>query len=536
MKHAKFQSTSHGEPPATAPSVLSRPSLSTIQTSNLPSSRVEGLQANHSSAPGRPSQSSCAAPETPSQPPDFILKHSEPIDLGRLVGDPPDQPSPEYWTSFLHDLPTPELVHDLSPELQAMLFAQDRLRSSWTSPASLAPDVDGTGLLNPSTSSNHLLDALKSSRSPIILEELASQYSPHPLARTPVLDLAHKYQQFQHAFLPTPPNSASPVWSSTFSPYQGGLLSPEFLAAAGLSQLQFGHLPSQRISPQPFPKSVPRVSGNTGRKAYANITGPTAHIGAATAHKLPPRLAAEYARRHVEGSAEASQLAPEYSSSGPDLTNSPAMPKAPPNTPHSTATPHSSKRLDHSALPSLSVPCSPTSPRATQSLGFAQPVRSIPLSRLVQRRLSTVPEEDGVGGRENGPAALTYDNPGPASGLHLLLSLSGRQANNASLGGPSGTRCGIDDMGALKKALNISPDVKVPVKGSGPVDHCGAPSVKEASRRQGSNSTNNDGSRRGEGGRGRGQKRGGRGRKGRGATSIGTHGAERVDGGMVVKS
>ena len=489
------------------------------------------------------------------QPPDFMLKHSEPIDLGRLVAEdaPPRRDMAHdyhhqgagWQTPYTHSLPTPELIHDLSPELQAMLFAQERLRSHGLSHSALATNDYLTGSISASSSGSSLLDALKSSRSPIVLEDLATQYANPQIARASALDIAQKYrqQQLQQNLLPTPPNSTSPIWSSAFSPYQGGLLSPELLAAAGLSQINSHFLSSQNIPPRmdPAQQLLRQNIVNSVSDGRLPRLAPAAHISTFSGHKLPPRLAAEYARRRAVP--DDHQLH-QYTSTSPvrhaphDPAVSPSAPRVPPNTPHGIPTSYGARRLDPIAH-SMDPPSSPPSQQVTTSLGLPQQMRSIPLSRLVQRRLSTVPEEDyasSVDGRTPPPPSRgsVQPSPGGSSGLHLFLSPGSRANANAgslgSLGDTLGSRYSTDGMGVSgQKARNMTPGVKHPATNSGPVPHSEPQSVKEASRRQGSNNVNNDGGRRGENGRGRGQKRGGRGRKPRG-------GAERVDGGIVVKS
>lgn len=486
----------------------------------------------------------------PPQPPEFMLRHSEPIDLGRLMGDGPQGQqhlSPDWPSMAPGQLPTPELVHDLSPELQGVLFAQDLCSPPLLGPADthslLRPDIMSSSR-SPATS---LLDSLRSSRSPIILEELTSHYVPYsqdPRLRTSALDIAHQYrqQQLQQGLLPTPPDSASPVWSSVFSPYQGGLLSPELLAAAGLSQLHSKHLPTRLDQCQSVLRSAAGVQNNshlTNRKTALSSLAPSTHING---QKLPPRLAAEYARRHATLEASHDGFHPavyQHLSLLHDRPDSPSPPKVPPNTPYGASTsPHSIRRQDHIPYPSsLGVTSSPTSPRAPPNLGLAN-VRSVPLSKLVQRRLSTVPEEDNAPPAECGRTHVSVtQNSG--TGLHLYLSPSVRAGTGSSLadslGNTLGMRYGAADMG--DKARSITAGIKlssVPVKTSGPVARAEGTLTKEASRRQGSN-VNTDGGRRGESGRGRGQKRGGRVKKGRGPGPS-VHGAERIDGGLVVKS
>ncbi|KAI1794129.1 hypothetical protein LXA43DRAFT_1118557 [Ganoderma leucocontextum] len=502
------------------------------------------------------------AQELPS-PPEFILKHSEPIDLGRLMGSSLDRnhlgvvsdgtfPSAGWQASYSSGLPTPELIHDLSPE---MVFAQDRFKShGLITPSGSASDIHGlsNAFIQTSLPSGSPLESLKSSRSPILLEELAPQQQPYPqgpMPRTSTLDIAQKYrQQHLQSILPTPPDSTSPIWSSTFSPYQGGMLSPELLAAAGLSQMKSGYLSSQVVPPrlessQHLLRPVPSGFGNSGLGTTRKVALSPAALINANGQKLPPRLAAEYARRRtmpdtfLEGFQLQNELGLRYAS------------PAPPNTPHDNH-----PDVVTITQPSLlAAPPSPTSARELQNICLPQNIRSVPLSRLVQRRLSTVPEEDYASSADTGWTSPVFGREiaqgpnGNASGLHLFLSPSRRANVNAApldlLGDDVGARYGAGNMGVSANQARTIPGipygVKLPSvqrKGPGPVAGREAHFVKEASRRQGTGNINSDGGKRGEGGRGRGHRRGGRGRKGRGGNGHGIHGAERVDGGLVVKS
>jgi hypothetical protein len=104
---------------------------------------------------------------------------------------------------------------------------------------------------------------------------------------------------------------------------------------------------------------------------------------------------------------------------------SPAQPGPPPNTPLPpipAASAYDAKhRASRSFLAAATLP-SPTSPEArTRSLTFQQP-RSVPLARLIQRRLSSVPEEDlsSVAERARSPPSS------PQSKLNLSQSQSQR--------------------------------------------------------------------------------------------------------------
>lgn len=445
-----------------------------------------------------------------------------------------------------------------------MIFAQERLRYQGLSPSYANIPSDTNGRMNPSLpagSSLSLLESIKSSRSPIVLDDLSSPYGLYSRGLSVQMSALGfglkngQQQQLHHGLLPTPPSSTSPIWSSSFSPYQGGILSPELLAAAaaaGLSPLNPHYLSSYGMQPRlDHPQHALGLNtGVLGNHAMPGRTlpdglAPPAQINSGGAQRLPPRLAAEYARRRAGADPVAdtppleTDLSRYLSSPVRGVSQSPMVPKPPPNTPYG-----STKRLDSQAQKSLlAVPSSPTSLHDAQSLGLSQHPRSIPLNKLMQRRLSSVPEEDYASGVENArtPAAHTRGHARGAGdkssghGLHLYLSPSSRSNVNAAsldvLGDALGAHYGIDD--ARVKFPGASG------RTSGPAGRGEAQAVKEVHRRQGSSNANKDGGQRGDSGRGRGQKRGGRGRRGRGGgfhAGNMTHGAERVDGGMMVKS
>ncbi|KAI9062894.1 hypothetical protein FKP32DRAFT_1628380 [Trametes sanguinea] len=527
-----------------------------------------------------PPQELTAKPPPP--PPDFILKHSEPIDLGRLVDAPSEGAihpeltgrahSSNWQAPFQHQLPTPELVHDLSPDLQAMLFAQERLRAQGLSSASVNNGGSNlTGLLKPVATepSLSLVESIKSSRSPIVLDDFTSPYGSYSQglsSQMSALSMAQKYRQPQlNGFLPTPPSSSSPLWSSNFSPYQGGLLSPELLAAAGLSQLGQNYMSSQAYLSgldHAYHGLVGSASSNLAdylagtRMMNLHGLAPAAQING-NAQRLPPRLAAEYARQRVgpDSAVDSHQPLPRGRSgrhaSSPirGMAQSPVVPKPPPNTPYSASRSGTVKDRHPNDVTIANGPLSPTSPRE----GLSQYTRSIPLNKLMQRRLSIVPEEEypsTSSGRMGSETIRPHSSAGAtesgAAGLHLYLSSCGRP-NVTSLGTLSetyGTHGAAAIGGAADRSQNIATDVKLsgdPARTLGPAGRGKAQAVKEAQRRQGSANLNSEdrGGQRYEGGRGRGQRRGGRGRKTRGgAFSVNNtvHGAQRVDGGMMVKS
>ncbi|OSD06870.1 hypothetical protein PYCCODRAFT_774966 [Trametes coccinea BRFM310] len=566
---------------ASAPSVEPHTTHKPAQTSagKLPAQPAVKKTNVRARSYATPSQEPKAQPPPP---PEFILKHSEPIDLGRLVVPRSEgtihpgltsRSHPSNWQGPIqHQLPTPELIHDLSPDLQAMLFAQERLRAQGLSSADkFGANLAGSLKATPTEPSLSLVESIKSSRSPIVLDDLASPYGSYSQGLSSQMSaagMAQKYRQPQlHGFLPTPPSSTSPLWSSNFSPYQGGLLSPELLAAAGLSQLGQNYTSSQAYLSgldHAYHGLVGSTSGTLAdylagaRRMHLHGLAPAAQING-NAQRLPPRLAAEYARRRVgpESAVDAHQPLPgsrasrHASSPVRGMAQSPVVPKPPPNTPYTASRTGVAKERHPNEVPVATGPLSPTSPRETLS----QYSRSIPLNKLMQRRLSIVPEEEypiahsgrmaSEAIRPRSSASATSDSV--AAGLHLYLSPSGRP-NVTSLG-PVGETYGTQHGtavigGAVDRSRSITTDVKLssdPARTLGPAGRGKAQAVREAQRRQGSANMNSEdrGGQRYEGGRGRGHKRGGRGRKARGGTfSVNNtvHGAERVDGGMMVKS
>lgn len=333
------------------------------------------------------------------------------------------------------DLRTHGIYDDVDLDWKAYSVAQESLRHSMLSPQASAFNGLG-GFIRPSGSS-FSASSLASSQSPIQVDissrlRQASQnsgatYSPLSTSSTPLhtpatvhsanprmsaLEIAQKYRQHQiqiqpQAMLPTPPNSSSPIWSAKFSPYQGSLLSPAGLAinpwssapppapstqnSRLMQQSQQANSPSAtRILAQGYPSTIsfaerpgPRQANNRPVPLGMSTTRPPDHVFSSSAIDLAllhsARVAAPVERRKNRATPRVA-----------DPQASPTAPRPPPNTPLQRATTRAHAKPANS-INELFAPLSPTSP---DPASLSATHRSLPLHRLIQRRLSCVPEEE----------------------------------------------------------------------------------------------------------------------------------------------
>ena len=332
-----------------------------------------------------------------------------------------DFASNNAWDSSTDNLRSYGSTGDLN--WQSLLLAQDRLRNS------LPQSVYGSTQVNymkPSGSSSSL-SSLASSRSPIILDppsqlartlasqrSLSAQYSPSafgtPLStqgssqRMSALEIARQYRQKQllqqKQQLPTPPNSSSPLWSAGFSPYQGSLLSPEFISSARLPNLSTRDSEMQRLALlqqadllQQLRSADHARLGISGREAQARISllAPASQIQDHFGNTFDPSLASNISHRPPLGGLH---VHPRQSVPSTTSVISPLLGVR--QHPVQLHQPPSVTRVGVSSpvhgISDLVPPRSPVSPKQRSRNISQQNPRSIPLARLVQR-LSSVPEE-----------------------------------------------------------------------------------------------------------------------------------------------
>lgn len=224
--------------------------------------------------------------------------------------------------------------------------------------------------------------------------EIAQQYRQQQLYRQA---LQKQKLQVQN-FLPTPPNSSSPQWSSHFSPYLTycSTFSPELVGSAE--------------HPVPVPSQKYRSGSNASqylphvydRHEHDNVNSfdTSTNISSAKTPQIVPNVNSTASLR--QGSSSSSTLAryiKQLQALSPIAHFSPLQQSPAPNVPlpplHSTDenTVGAFRSVYHS--PVVPTPPSPESPQ-TVSRGSSYNIRSMPSIRPMQRRLSSVPEEDSA--------------------------------------------------------------------------------------------------------------------------------------------
>ncbi|KAL6310360.1 hypothetical protein BKA93DRAFT_820793 [Sparassis latifolia] len=517
----------------------------------------------------------------------YPLRGQEPIDLSTIMHQQAEVASTGYHSdydfyraravgSLEHDLHVHDIGRELGIDWTAALLAQENMRKSGylssTGSHSLNDHRDNHKSSTLSGASPLSLEYLASSHSPIVLEPPSQVKSrstaPH---RPSALEIAQQYrqqqlqQQHQHqqSLLPTPPNSSSPIWSSHFSPYQDTLISPELLSVPRLSKLSPIGLQSNTAFLHPEVTQQLRsslqdrshASGLLGRKGNSASLALPARIedDPVRVRSLLPDGSNTVVSNTVSSYLHSQTRKQRSTAPASHVDRSPTVPRPPPNTPLSTvSSPSTAIRNNHTQtqIP-MATPPSPTSPKPRLRSITQQHARSIPLARLVQRRLSSVPEEDAGTHPDlrtsSSPVpslaqrARSYssgESPVPPNVMFLLSPPSPLHVNTRSpspIQPSQSNAADRNEAGFLDVGVGSHATVKLPgggradrgrgvglsVSGSGSVQH---DSKKDVVRGQ-------------ENHRGRGSRKGGRGRKGRGGGMQHIfNGSERVDGGLMVKS
>lgn len=192
--------------------------------------------------------------------------------------------------------------------------------------------------------------------------------------------------------LPTPPSSTSPQWSSNFSPYQASVYSPVLPAqTVGQSTSSSGQRSGADSSNELRKFVYERIGSRTNKKkkemtiTSTNQNDQAMHPGTFISGSPINALNFKY-MRHISSPSTVSAKSPPYPGPPPS-TPLPALPPSP-------IVDNLKSRNCRSSF--STTPPSPTSPEAhsrPRSVSYQQP-RSVPLARLIQRRLSSVPEED----------------------------------------------------------------------------------------------------------------------------------------------
>lgn len=442
-------------------------------------------------------------------------------------------------------------------------------------------EEDMAHYLKPSMSTSSSLASLSSLASSCSLSTIDSpnmdfryhsgQTQGQTTHRMSALEIAHKYRQEQvkqgqqpQNILPTPPSTSSPIWSSRVSPHQGSLaspysdlgLSPELAMSSNLPAIinYLNQTNLQRLAHQtenPLRTPVDDMS----RSAFASQKAPFGNSPLSTTGSINSDVVNLHDLRNSIYSSEILRLdhmakflhtqnranALGFSSIANITPQSPSQPRPPPNTPSAVIARTRAAKMEEqrralrqtSLMPAPPSPQSPELQPRNRTLSLQNP-RSIPLTQLIQRSLSSVPEED------YGASLDCGDIPSPeASPPQRSRSFSSSEA-------PTSARKIGTSRQAHPPTIRPLDTVLPPLEPSqGPIQ---AQNYRKRSNTRpvsavttatqplqspvASRGRPGDSGAKERGGRGRGRgRRGGRG----GSMPVRVNGPERVDGGMTVR-
>ncbi|KAH7888524.1 hypothetical protein F5I97DRAFT_710324 [Phlebopus sp. FC_14] len=248
--------------------------------------------------------------------------------------------------------------------------------------------------------------------------EIAQQYRQRQL----YYQALQNQKTQQQNFLPTPPNSSSPIWSSHFSPYHGSSLSPNVAVSP---DLQYS-VSSQRY------RSVADCSQQRRRLVHEHQDAFNL-ASSLDAHGISPaQSACPTGREYRQDVAPSSTLAKylqqlQALSQSQSISQKPSPLPSVPSVPSLQSVPRGVPGCHSGSgsrqLAPMLTPPSPESPQSrSRSISYQQP-RSIPLARLMQRRLSSVPEEDS--------SAIDYSSPPKLQNAEHQRSVSAHEAKEA---------------------------------------------------------------------------------------------------------
>ena len=241
----------------------------------------------------------------------------------------------------------------------------------------------------------------------ILIEPRSPEVHQASSRRVTAMELAHQYQQHQllkmqqQSLLPTPPSSSSPLWSSEFSPYNHHSVSPASLRHQ-VVQEQF----RDSEAPEQLRQLVrERLGRNILHDSDISPLAPAAQINPASRLDYPG-----YGMDPVTSQALANFLATQDIQHLPPLSSEVLLPVARAAQTLPGYLGHDARRYAAPHHDTLLSPASPEEFLYTRGHPQPQVPRSIPLARLMQRRLSSVPEEDSsptIHGRSPSPLQVT---------------------------------------------------------------------------------------------------------------------------------
>ncbi len=260
----------------------------------------------------------------------------------------------------------------------------------------------GTGLPAMRVSSR---PAVGSALPQILIEPRSPEIPQAPTRRMTAMELAHQYQQQrllkmqQQSLLPTPPNSSSPLWSPEFSPYNYQSVSPVSLRRQVVQEQlrdsetsnQLRHLVRERLGRNIMhDHEIPPLAPALQINPIPRLDYPGYELDPATSQALTSLLATQEYQHLPPLSSDVLLPVPRTAQTLPGYLG------------------HDVRRYAASHPDAL---LSPSHEEYRYARGHSQHQipRSIPLARLMQRRLSSVPEEDSsptINGRSPSPSQL----------------------------------------------------------------------------------------------------------------------------------
>lgn len=215
---------------------------------------------------------------------------------------------------------------------------------------------------------------------------------PSQSRRKAIVDIAQQYHRRQNYqnLLPTPPGSSSPLWSSQFSPYQGSLPTPD-MASPLLSRIP-------KNAGYQKQRTATDCSSELRTFVYDRISNPglitnTLNTPSTTVFQSNQAIKSETV---TSRSLDVSSLAKYIQRLGLSPSNvvNPPHPGPPPNMPLPPLPSAVRDYQPRAGQLAVVTPLSPTSPESRPRSVSCQHPRSNHRACLVQRRLSSVPEED----------------------------------------------------------------------------------------------------------------------------------------------
>jgi hypothetical protein len=233
---------------------------------------------------------------------------------------------------------------------------------------------------------SHHASQISSDRGDLESRSIQNSHSPVPRRLSAIEIAQHFHKEQSLCGLPTPPSSSAPPWSPQFTSQQ--ILTPSLGLSRPLGQ---SNTRLERLPPQLL--RDPHQLRRDGLHDPPIYLKPQTSSASEPFHETTINLHSSTFKQHTpKFSLPLSKSIRDRRFTTPvQVSPSVSHPVPPPNTPLSLAPARDSK--SYLAFPTINPP-SPMSPEPHIRTVLHQHPRSVPLARLIQRRLSAVPEED----------------------------------------------------------------------------------------------------------------------------------------------